>query len=113
MKRLLLRLTGLALCVAPPALTALEYFPLWLGDGRRAMSAFALFLLLLCALPLWRQIKRLLSSPSLWTIWLLLWGFLSLFAPLIEGLTAIAFMGFLGGVPGAICLRLADKPSEK
>ncbi|MBO7170926.1 MAG: hypothetical protein J6W28_07105, partial [Clostridia bacterium] len=66
-------------------------------------------LLLLCTLPLWRQIKRLLSSPSLWSVWLLLWLFLTLFAPLIQGLTAIAFMGFLGGIPGAICLRLADK----
>lgn len=113
MKRLLLRLTGLAFCVAPPALTALEHFPVWLGDGRKAVSALALFLLLLCVLPLWKQIKRLLASPSLWTVWLILWLFLSLFAPLVEGLTAVAFMGFLGGVPGAICLRLADKPCEK
>ena len=113
MKRLLLRVLGLALCVAPPALAALEHFPLWLGDGKRAFSAFALLLLVLCLLPLWRQIKRLLASPSLWAFWLLLWLFLSLFAPLIEGLTAIAFMGFLGGVPGAVCLRLADKQAEK
>ena len=109
MKRLLLRILGLILCIAPPALTALEHFPLWLGDDKRALSALALLLLLLCVLPLWRQIKRLLSSPSLWSVWLLLWLFLTLFAPLIQGLTAIAFMGFLGGIPGAICLRLADK----
>lgn len=112
MRRLLLRVLGLALCIAPPALAALEHFPLWLRDGERAMSAFALFLLLLCVLPLWRQIKRLLASPSLWAFWLILWLFLSLFAPLIEGLTAIALMGFLGGVPGAICLRLANRPRE-
>ncbi len=109
MKRLLLRILGLILCIAPPALTALEYFPLWLGDGKQALNALALLLLSLCALPLWRQIKRLLSSPSLWSVWFLLWLFLTLFAPLIEGLTAISFMGFLGGIPGAIFLHLADK----
>ena len=113
MKRLFFRLTGLAFCIVPPTLATLEHFPLWLGDGRKATSAFALFLLLLCALPLWRQLKRLLASPSLWAVWLILWLFLSLFAPLVEGLTSIAFMGFLGGIPGAVFLRLADKSCEK
>ena len=109
MKRLLLRILGLVLCILPPTLTDLEYFPLWLGDGKQALNALALLLLLLCVLPFWRQIKRLLASPSIWSVWFLLWLFLILFAPLMDGLIAIAFMGFLGGIPGAVFLRLADK----
>ena len=107
MKRLIFRILGFALCILPPALATLEYFPLWLKDGERIRSALALFLLLLCAIPLWKQVKRLLSSPSIWSVWLILWLFFSLFSSLVEGLTVISFMGFLGGVPGAIFLRLS------
>lgn len=113
MKKLILRILGLVLCVLPPALTALEYFPLWLRDGEKTLSAFALLLLLLAAIPLWRHVKRLLSSPSIWSVWLLLWLFFSLFATLIEGLRAVAFMGFAGGLPGAVCLRLAKGGGNK
>lgn len=107
MKRMILRILGLALCILPPAITVLEYFPLWLRDAEKAISALALSLLLIAAIPLWRYAKRLLASPSIWSAWLIAWLFLSLFSSLIEGLTAISFMGFVGGVPGAVCLRLA------
>jgi hypothetical protein len=113
MKRTLLRVTGLALCVLPPALAVLDYFPLWLADGRKTTSAFAFLLLLLCALPLWRQIKRWLASPSVWMLWLFVFVFLSLFASIIEGLTAVAFFGFLGGLPGALLLKLADRDRDR
>ena len=109
MKRLVLRITGLILCVLPPAIAALEYFPLWLGEGDKALSALALLLLLVAAIPLWRFVKSLLASPSIWAVWLVLFLFFTLFATLIEGLTVISLMGFLGGVPGAICLRLAKE----
>ena len=107
MKKAVLRILGLLLCVLPPAVTALEYFPLWLGDGEKTVSALALFLLLATAIPLWRHVKKLLASPSIWSVWLVLWLFFTLFSSLIEGLTAISLMGFLGGLPGALLLRVA------
>ena len=35
-KRKLLKAMGYALCVVPAALSALEHFPLWLGDTKAA-----------------------------------------------------------------------------
>ncbi len=103
------RALGLVFCILPPALAVLDYFPLWLADGKKTASALGLLLLLLCALPLWRQIKRLLASPSVWVMWLMLWALLSLFSAIMEGLVAVSFMGFIGGVPGAIFFKLAER----
>ena len=105
----LLRILGLVLCVLPPALSTLEFFPLWLSDGRSALSALSLILLLLSAIPLFRMVKRHLRSPSIWMLWLLLWVALEVFLPIASAIKTVALISFPTGFLGAVCFRLAKR----
>lgn len=105
---------GYALCVAPPAVAVAEHFPLWLQtDERCAFSALGILLLLLCCLPFWKTLKARLRSPSVWQFWLGLFVVLWLGRSLIDGLVAVAFMGTVGSIPGAILLRAGRQRAER
>ena len=109
---LTLRLIGLILSVVPPAVATLEYFPLWLAGGRTAISAIALLLLLLSAIPIFRILKRHLRTPAPWMLWLSLWIFLRAFLPIATAIETIAFISFPTSLLGAVCFRLAKNRSE-
>ena len=111
--KILLRILGIALCVLPPAISTLEFFPLWLSDGKSALSALSLMLLLLSALPLFRIVKRHLRSPSLWMLWLILWGVLEVFLPILSAVKTIALVSFPTGLLGALFFRLAKRSEAK
>ena len=104
-----LRAIGLGLCVLPPAIATLSYFPLWLEKEESALSAIALVLLAIAMIPLFRYIKALLRSPSAWMLWLVLFILLSLFRSVIDGLCMISFLGLLGGILGGIFFAVANR----
>lgn len=105
---------GYALCVVPPAVAVAEHFPLWLRtDERCAFSALGILLLLLCCLPFWKTLKARLRSPSVWQFWLGLFAVLWLGRSLIDGLVAVAFMGTVGSIPGAMLLRAGRQRAER
>ena len=110
--RRLLRPVGLLLCILPPVLATLEHFPLWLSDGRTAVSAVAVLLLLLAAVPLVRLVRTHLRSPSAWMLWLVLWVILALFRPILAAVETIALVSFPTSLLGALCFRLARKQGE-
>lgn len=107
-----LRLCGLALCVLPPALATLEHFPIWFSEGRTALSAVAVLLLLLAALPLIRLVRKHLRSPSAWMLWLALWAGLAVLRPILTAVETIALVSFPTSLLGALCLRLARRQGE-
>ena len=105
---------GYALCVLPPAVAVAEHFPLWLRtDERCAFSALGILLLLFCCLPFWKTLKARLRSPSVWEFWLGLFVVLWLGRSLIDGLVAVAFMGTVGSIPGAMLLRAGKRRAER
>ena len=110
MKRLILRTLGLMLCVLPPACATLSYFPLWLEKGAsHAVSGVCALLLVLCAVPLLRYVRRIWRAPSaiaLWAIMFLLFYALSCIA---DEMCVISFMGLIGNVMGAALFRLAKE----
>ncbi len=105
----LLRLLGMGLCVLPPAVATLEFFPLWLTREECRLSALSVFLLLLAAVPLLRLLRTRLRSPSAWMVWLVLWALLAAFEPIIASLRTIALISFPTSLLGALCFRLAKK----
>ena len=111
--RMLFRILGVTLSVLPPAIATLEYFPLWLADGKKAISALSLLLLLLAAYPLFRILKHRLRSPSLWMLWLVLWGLLEAFLPILSAIKTIALISFPTGLLGALFFRLSKRSEEK
>ena len=110
--RWLFRTLGLALCVLPPALATLEYFPLWFSEGRTAVSAVAVLLLLLSAVPIIRLVRKHLRSPSAWMLWLVLWALLAALRPILAAIETIALISFPTSLLGALCFRLARRQGE-
>lgn len=108
MKRIGFRILGLLLCVLPPVIATLEYFPLWLGDKRSTVSAFTVILLFLAGIPILRLIRHRLRSPSAWMLWLVLWLFLTLFRPIAAAMETIALVSFPTSLAGAVCFRIAE-----
>ena len=106
-KRQLLKAMGYALCVVPATLSALEHFPLWLGDTKTSLSLFGVILLALCLWPFKRGLKKVWKNPSLWMLWLCLYLFLKLLLPLAQGLFAVAGVALPFSLLGAVCFRLS------
>lgn len=113
-KRRILFIIGLFVSVLPAMTATLLYFPLWQAKGAHAIvSGFALLLLLVSALPLWRFIKRTLSSPAVWSVWLMLFIIFALLSAIADEMKIIAFVGFVSNAAGAVFFKLSYKAEIK
>ena len=112
--RLLLNSIGVILSVVPVAVTVALYFPVWAERGNGSViSGFAVMLLALGAMPLFKYAKRILSSPSCWMMWL---GLLLLFLALsriADEMVVIALVGFIGNAIGAVLFNIAKRIGDK
>lgn len=113
-KRLLFGLIGYFLCVVPPAVAILDYFPVFAAKGGEfILSGIGLLLLLLAAVPLRRGLKRalrrFLASPSAFGIWGLVWLLTAWFGRIAAAIADIALVGFLSSLLGAIFFRMARR----
>ncbi|MDD6981544.1 MAG: hypothetical protein PUJ21_07405 [Clostridia bacterium] len=113
MRAKIYKAVGLALCVLPPALTALSYFPLWLEKRESTFSLLSVCVLFLCALPFHRILREKLKSPSAWQMWLILLILLSLFRNIIDGLRAVACVAVPTSLLGAVFFALAKRETAR
>ena len=106
-------LLGYALCVFPPALCVLEYFPLWISSGEKRLSGIALVLLAACFVPALRFFRQHLRSPSALLFWLLLFLFVCAFRAVMDELFTISLVALASSVPGTACLYAARRMARK
>ncbi len=112
MKRAL-TLLGYAFSILPAALSTLEFFPLWASDREKSISLFALVLLALAFLPLYRLLRHRLRTPSAWMLWLVFFLFLSLFHAVIDELRCIALIALVGSLVGALLFWAARRVGRR
>ncbi len=105
--RRFLTLLGLAFCILPPCFATLAYFPLWLTEKESSLSAFALLLLLLSAIPLFKFLRAHIKSYAAWMFWLVLFLALSAFRAIADGLWTISLLALIGSAAGTVCFALA------
>lgn len=111
---IVLHIIGFSLCVLPPAICTLLYFPLWRkAGGEVALSGLCLFLVVISALPLYRGIKRLLRSPASYTVWLCLFVLFFSLSKIADEVTVISFVGFIGNLLGAVCFGIARRRTRE
>ena len=110
---LLLWLLGVLLSIGSPLIATLSFFPLWVAKGGEVMvSGFTLLLLLLCALPIYRLIKKGISSPSGITLWLILFLLFFALSRIAEQMTVISLVGLIGNLCGGALFKLRERLSE-
>lgn len=105
---------GALLCIAPPAVVTLCYFPLWVEKSSSAtVSGLSLVLILISIIPLFRIVKEHISSPSAPVVWLLVCLFCFAFKSIIDQILVISFVGAVSSVAGMFIFWARDKGEKK
>lgn len=106
----LLNILGIISCTVPVFLSIILYFPLWIrADSGRFISGFCVLLLSLAAMPVYRYIKGRLSNIPAYTLWLLIFLICFLAGRIINEVTVISFIGFLGNLVGALIFKISAR----
>ena len=112
-KRVIFNLIGLIISILPVTITTLSYFPFWRNAGGGAVvSGFTVLLLVLCSAPLFRLIKRILSSPSAEKIWLITFIVFFALSKIAEQMTVISLVGLISNLISSIFFKLGGKTDE-
>ena len=110
LKRGIIRLVALAICTAPPIIATISFFPMWKSRGGGALlSGFTVLLLLASAYPLLKVLKRALRSPSVFTLWLIIFLVFALVRSIAHEMTVISFVGLTSNLIGACLFKLSDR----
>ena len=105
-----LHIAGFSLCILPPAVCTLMYFPVWKEAGYESCIAGGTALLLaLCVIPLYKLIKRFFASYSSYMIWLILFLLFLALSKIADQMTVISLVGFIGNLLGAVCFYIARR----
>lgn len=109
-KRILLSSLGVLFSTLPPAAATLCFFPLWINKGSTAvLCGFTLLILVVCALPGYKALRRLLHSPASYTLWLIFFVAFLLLSKIADEMTVISFVGFIGNLIGALFFKLSER----
>ncbi|MBQ9071002.1 MAG: hypothetical protein IJY23_06635 [Clostridia bacterium] len=100
--------------VAPAVIATVSYFPLWKERGSAAvLSGFTLALLIIAAAPFLKFIKRILSSPSIFVTWFIIFVLFLLLKSIADEMVVISFVGFVSNAIGALIYKLAERKLKK
>ena len=101
---------GLIFSIVPVLTAILLYFPIWNErGGGTVLSGFALLLLLLAFVPLFRMIKAALKSPSSYTMWFIVFIIFFMLSKIADEMTVISFVGFVGNFVGSLFFKAARR----
>lgn len=105
-----LHIIGFMLCIFPPAICTLAYFPIWKAVGYEScIAGGAALLLAICAIPLYKLLRKWLSSYSSYLIWLILFLLFFALSKIADQMTVISLVGFIGNLLGAVCFHIAKR----
>ena len=113
-RRIALFAAGMLISTLPPLIAVISYFPLWKNrGGATVMSGFAALLLIMCASPILRLLKRVFDSPSAWLMWFFAFTIFLLLSRIAEEMVVISFVGTVSNLIGAALFRLSRGGGEK
>ena len=114
LKELIISFVALLFSTLPPLIATASYFPIWAEkSGTHVISGFALLLTLICISPIFKIIKRAFESPSVTTVWLIVFALFFALSKIAEEMIVISFVGFIGNLIGSLLFRLARKSATK
>ena len=108
LKRHALTLLGILVSVLPPVAAILLYFPVWREAGAvSVVSGFAILLLTLASVPIFRLIKEKFKSPSAHVMWLVLFIIFFALSKIVDQMVVISFVGFVSNFLASFIFRAA------
>ena len=113
-KILTLSIVGGALCIAPPAIATLAYFPLWVSkSSATTVSGLSMILVLISIVPIFKMLKEHLKTPAAPVLWAVVLGIAVLFRSIIDQVLVISFVGTISSVAGFLVFKVRDGMKEK
>lgn len=107
---LALHFIGFFFCIVPPSIATLSYFPLWTeGGAERSVAGGCALLLVLCAYPLFKLVRRAIFSFASYFLWLFLFLVFLTLSKIADQMTVISLVGFIGNLIGAVCFNVAKR----
>ena len=107
---LALHILGFSLCIIPPLVCTLSYFPLWKSVGYEScIAGGSALLLILCFFPLLKFLTKALTSYGSYLIWLLCFLLFFALSKIAEQMTVISLVGFIGNLLGSLCFAAARR----
>ena len=76
------------------------------------LSGCAALMLILCAIPIFRAVKRYLKSPSVSVMWFCAFLLFRMLAAIAAEASLIAFVGWIGNVIGVLLWKAADRSAK-
>ena len=108
-----LHIIGFGLCIIPPTICTLSYFPIWRSVRYEAcIAGGSALLLVICLMPLFKLIRHKLSSYGSSFIWLLLFILFLALSRIADQMTVISLVGFIGNLLGTVCFHIAKNTEE-
>ena len=109
-----LTVLGALLCIAPPAVATLMYFPMWVHkSATTTVSGLSMVLLLVSIVPLFKLLKEHLKTPSAPLLWAIICVFALLFRTIIDQVIVIAFVGAISSIAGFFVFKARDRITNK
>ena len=107
---IILLILGFALCIVPPAVCALTYFPLWKTAGYAScLAGGAVLVLTVCFVPIYKLLTRVMKSYSSYVMWLILFLIFFTLSKIADQMTVISLVGFVSNLLGEVCFRIARR----
>ena len=103
-----LLLCGYCLCILPPALATLSYFPLFKSSGT-VLAGGTLFLLALSIQTLFKGLSRLIGTGATFLPWLILFLLFFALSRVADEMVVISFVGLISNLTGGLTLKLARR----
>ena len=98
---------AIAIDVAVPLVATLTQFPIWVEKSSEAtVSGLFLVFAVLAVIPLFKQIKEFMKSPSVWILWCVLFVLFVVLQNIIAEMVKICFAGMIANIIGAGIYKL-------
>ena len=111
--KLALHILALSLCILPPALATLYYFPLWRCRGGLALlSGGVVLLLIISTIPLMKLIAEKIRSAASYVMWSFILVTFLFLSEIADEMTVISFFGAVGNLLGAILFKIAKRGKD-
>lgn len=93
--------SGLAVMVAPPLVTTLIQFPVWVErDAESTVSGIAILLAAVCVLPFLKLIGEYLRSPAVPVVWGIIFAVMLAIRAIIDEMLWVSGVGLLSSFGG-------------
>lgn len=113
-KGMILKASAVTLDVGAPLTATLCQFPIWIEQSAEATFSGVFFICaFLACLPLINTVRAYIKSPSVWSVWLILFIALIALNNIINQMIVVCFVGVISNSIGAVLFKLGKNASEK